>query len=172
MGLPPVRMAVNLSVIQLRNPKLHDIVRSVLDETGLDPSYLELEITESAATKEPDYILDILSRLKSLGVTLSIDDFGTEYSSLSRLKMLPVDRIKMDIQFVRGIDGNEKDKAITKVIINLAKNLGLKVIAEGVETETQLKFLHQKMCDEVQGFYYFRPMPADQVEAVLRNGMP
>jgi diguanylate cyclase (GGDEF) domain len=170
-GLPPVRMAVNLSIIQLRNPKLQDIIRNVLEETGLDPAYLELEITESVATRESDYIIDLLGRLKSLGVTLSIDDFGTEYSSLSRLKTLPVDRIKMDIQFVQGIDGSMKDKAITKVIINLAKNLGLKVIAEGVETESQLNFLYQKMCDEVQGFYYFRPMPADQVEFALKNNL-
>jgi diguanylate cyclase (GGDEF)-like protein len=168
-GLPPVRMAVNLSVIQLRHPRLKDIVRETLEETGLDPAWLELEITESVATRESDYIVGLLTRLKTLGVTLSIDDFGTEYSSLSRLKMLPVDRIKMDMQFVRGIEESEKDQAITKVIINLAKNLGLKVIAEGVETETQLKFLHQKMCDEVQGFYYFKPMPADEVEQVLRN---
>ena len=171
MGMPAARMAVNLSVIQLRNPRLQNIVKDTLEETGMDPAYLELEITESVATKESDYIIDVLRRLKSLGITLSIDDFGTEYSSLSRLKMLPVDRIKMDIQFVRGIDGSDKDKAITKVIINLAKTLGLKVIAEGVETETQLEFLNQKMCDEVQGFYYYRPMPADQVELALRNDM-
>ncbi len=169
MGLPPVRMSVNLSVIQLRNHKLRDIVSSILEETGMNPSWLELEITESAATRESEYIIGLLGRLKELGVLLSIDDFGTEYSSLSRLKMLPVDRIKMDMQFVHGIEGNDKDKAITKVIINLAKNLGIKVIAEGVETETQLNFLYQRMCDEVQGFYYFRPMPAEQVEAVLKN---
>ncbi len=169
MGLPPVRIAVNLSIIQLRNPKLQDIIQDVLEETGLDPAFLELEITESVATKEPEYIIDLLERLKSLGVKLSIDDFGTEYSSLSRLKMLPVDHIKMDIQFVHGIDGSSKDQAITNVIINLAKNLGLKVIAEGVETESQLSFLHQKMCDEVQGYYYYRPMPADQIEFVLKN---
>jgi diguanylate cyclase (GGDEF)-like protein len=169
MGLPPVRMAVNLSVVQLRNPRLRDIVRETLEVTGLKSAYLELEITESVATKEADYIVELLGRLKSLGVTLSIDDFGTEYSSLSRLKMLPVDRIKMDMQFVHGIEESDKDKAITKLIIGLAKNLGLKVIAEGVETEKQLNFLHQKMCDEVQGFYYFRPMPPEQVELVLRN---
>ncbi len=169
MGLPPVRVAVNLSIVQLRNPKLQDIIKDALEETGLDPALLELEITESVATKEADYIIDLLGRLKNLGVTLSIDDFGTEYSSLSRLKMLPVDRIKMDIQFVRGIDGTSKDKAITKVIINLAKNMGLSVIAEGVETESQLNYLSQKMCDEVQGYYYYRPMPADQVEVALKN---
>jgi len=170
-GLPMVRMSVNLSVIQLRNPKLKDIVRDTLEVTGLEPKWLELEITESVAMRESDYIVGLLSRLKTLGVTLSIDDFGTEYSSLSRLKTLPVDRIKMDMQYVRGIDESEKDQAITKVIINLAKSLGLKVIAEGVETETQMNFLYQRMCDEVQGYYYYRPMPAEEAEQVLREDM-
>ncbi|MGI5919781.1 MAG: EAL domain-containing protein [Christensenellales bacterium] len=170
-GLPLVRMSVNLSVIQLRNPRLKEIVRDTLEATGLEPRWLELEITESVAMRESDYIVGLLSRLKTLGVTLSIDDFGTEYSSLSRLKTLPVDRIKMDMQYVRGIDESEKDQAITKVIINLAKSLGLKVIAEGVETESQMNFLYQRMCDEVQGYYYYQPMPADEAEQVLRENM-
>jgi len=166
-----VRVAVNLSVIQLRNPRLKEIVRDTLEATGLEPKWLELEITESVAMRESDYIVGLLSRLKALGVTLSIDDFGTEYSSLSRLKTLPVDRIKMDMQYVRGIDESEKDQAITKVIINLAKSLGLKVIAEGVETESQMNFLYQRMCDEVQGYYYYKPMPAEEAEQVLREDM-
>ncbi|NLT97817.1 MAG: EAL domain-containing protein, partial [Christensenellaceae bacterium] len=170
-GLPLVRVAVNLSVIQLRNPRLKEIVRDTLEATGLEPKWLELEITESVAMRESDYIVGLLSRLKALGVTLSIDDFGTEYSSLSRLKTLPVDRIKMDMQFVRGIDESEKDQAITKVIINLAKSLGLKVIAEGVETESQMNFLYHRMCDEVQGYYYYKPMPAEEAEQVLREDM-
>jgi len=170
-GLPLVRVAVNLSVIQLRNPRLKEIVRDTLEATGLEPKWLELEITESVAMRESDYIVGLLSRLKALGVTLSIDDFGTEYSSLSRLKTLPVDRIKMDMQFVRGIDESEKDQAITKVIINLAKSLGLKVIAEGVETESQMNFLYHWMCDEVQGYYYYKPMPAEEAEQVLREDM-
>lgn len=169
LGLPHLRMAVNLSVSQFKNPKLVDIVEHILQETGLDPRYLELEITESVAVKESDYIIDVLTRLKDLGVSISIDDFGTEYSSLSRLKSLPVDRIKIDMQFVQGIEGSAKDQAITKVIINLAKSLGLKVIAEGVETAPQLEFLNQKMCDEVQGFYYYKPMPASEVEVILRQ---
>jgi len=113
----------------------------------------------------------ILEQLRGLGVTISIDDFGTEYSSLSRLKMLPLDRIKLDMQFVRGIEEGEKDKAITKVIISLAKTLGIKVIAEGVETRKQSDFLQERMCDEVQGFYFFRPMPAEQIEQILKNGI-
>ena len=171
MGLPRLRMAVNLSVIQLQNPRLKDIVRTILEDTGLEPSYLELEITESTATREAGRISGILEQLRGLGVTISIDDFGTEYSSLSRLKMLPLDRIKLDMQFVRGIEEGEKDKAITKVIISLAKTLGIKVIAEGVETRKQSDFLQERMCDEVQGFYFFRPMPAEQIEQILKNGI-
>jgi diguanylate cyclase (GGDEF)-like protein len=171
MGLPKLRMAVNVSASQFRNPFLVQHVKDNLRESGLDPAYLELEITESAANNEADYIIGVLNNLKDLGVSISIDDFGTEYSSLARLKMLPIDRIKMDMQFVHGIAGDDKDKAITKVIINLAQNLGLKVVAEGVETEQQLEFLSQRMCDEVQGYYYYRPMPARDTEAVLRESM-
>jgi EAL domain-containing protein (putative c-di-GMP-specific phosphodiesterase class I) len=147
------------------------MVGNILRETGLKPEYLELEITESIAIHEFYYIFEVLNELKKLGVYIAIDDFGTEYSSLSRLKLLPIDRIKMDIQFVRSIEISEKDRAITKVIINLAKDLGLKVIAEGVENERQLEFLSQRMCDEIQGFYYYKPMPADEVERVLKEGL-
>ena len=168
MGLPHIRMAVNVSVNQFRNPNLVDQVRQILRDADLRPEYLELEITENVAINEMNNILSILNGFKELGVSISIDDFGTEYSSLSRLKMLPIDRIKMDMQFVRGIEGNDKDRAITKVIINLAKNLGIKVIAEGVETKGQLEFLNQRMCDEVQGYYFYTPMPAQEVENILR----
>lgn len=169
MGLPCLRMSVNLSIKQFNNPYLVESVAHILQETGLNPEYLELEITESIAINEANYIIDILNKLKKLGVSIAIDDFGTEYSSLSRLKVLPLDRIKIDMQFVQGIEGSEKDRAITKVIISLAKNLGLKVLAEGVETASQSEFLNQKMCDEVQGFYYYRPMTAHEVEKLLRD---
>lgn len=167
-GLPCMRMAVNLSMYQFKNPNLVAQVESILKETGLDPSYLELEITESIAMKETDYIVDILNKLKRLGVTISIDDFGTEYSSLNYLKRLPVDRVKIAMQFVHGIAVSDKDEAITKAIIVLAKNLGLNVIAEGVETEEQLAFLSQRECDEIQGFYYHRPTPGVDMEALLK----
>lgn len=167
-GYPPLRMAVNLSVIQVNNPCFINIVEGILHETGLSPKYLELEITESIATKEAGNIAGVLNRLKQLGVSISIDDFGTEYSSLNRLKELPVDRIKIDMQFVQGIEVNEKDQAITKVIINLAKSLGLEVVAEGVETAPQLEFLNQRMCDEVQGFYFYKPMPAEEIEKLFK----
>lgn len=167
LGLPPARMAVNLSVEQIRNPKLVSIVERTLRETGLCPKYLELEITESTAVKEANYIIRVLNELKDLGVSIAIDDFGTEYSSLSRLKMLPIDRIKMDMLFVQGISDNEKDEAIARIIIQLGKNLGLNIIAEGVETEMQMNFLEKQVCDEVQGFYYYKPMPAEEIETIL-----
>jgi EAL domain-containing protein (putative c-di-GMP-specific phosphodiesterase class I) len=110
-----------------------------------------------------------LERLKALGVSIAIDDFGTAYSSLSRIKQLPIDRIKMAMEFVHGISVSEKDEAIAKIIINLAANLGLKVIAEGVETEYQFEFLKSRVCDEVQGFYFYKPMPASDVETILRD---
>ncbi|UNC93142.1 EAL domain-containing protein [Candidatus Contubernalis alkaliaceticus] len=169
MNLPPLRMSVNLSVEQFRNVNLANLVANTLSKTGLDSKYLELEITESTAVKEAGYIIGVLQELKELGVTIAIDDFGTEYSSLSRLKTLPVDRIKIDMQFVHGISEGNKDEAIAKIIIQLAKSLELKVTAEGVETEPQVEFFSKQMCDEIQGFYYYKPMSALELEKILLN---
>jgi diguanylate cyclase (GGDEF)-like protein len=168
-GYPLVRMSVNISVNQLRDPNIVGQIANVLQETGLKPEYLELEITEGSAINEANNIVQVLNDFKKLGITISIDDFGTEYSSLNRLKNLPIDRLKMDMHFVHGIEKDEKDRAITKVIINLAKNLDLEVIAEGVETEKQVKFLSQNMCNEVQGYYFYQPMPAEEIEELLRK---
>lgn len=151
------------------NPHIANQVKDIIEVTGLNPKYLELEITESIAVKEISYALDTLNSLKELGITIAIDDFGTEYSSLNRLKQLPIDRIKIDMQFIQGIENSEKDKAITMVIINLAKSLNLSVMAEGVETQKQMEFLNQKMCDDVQGYYYYKPMPADEFTEVLKD---
>ena len=167
LGLPKFRMGVNLSPIQFRNSKLASKLENILKETELEPEDLEIEITESMLVKDKDYLIDIMKDLKNLGVYIAIDDFGTEYSSLSRLNMLPIDRIKMDIRFVRGIEGNDKDRAIVNIILNLAKNLDINVIAEGVENKTQLEYLSQRMCDEVQGFYFYKPMPAEEIEEIL-----
>ncbi len=166
-GLPPIRIAANISAIQLHNPQFAEQLRQMLEKHRLAPERLELEVTESVAIREPVYIIGLLNQLKQIGVQLSIDDFGTEYSSLSRLKQLPVDRIKIDMQFVQGMEKNEKDLAITKVIINLAKSLRIKVIAEGVENAEQLVLLGHEQCDEVQGFYYYKPMPPEELEKVL-----
>nr|WP_276616034.1 EAL domain-containing protein [Paenibacillus timonensis] len=167
MGLPPVRMAVNLSMVQFQDRNLYRIVDRTLRETGLESKYLELEVTESMAADGEDAIIQVLHRLKELGVTLSIDDFGSGYSSLSRLKTLPVDRIKIDMQFVRGILQGNEDEAIAKTIIQLAKNLKLSVIAEGVESKSQFDFFNQYDCDEIQGYYFFKPMPTAEIEAIL-----
>ena len=167
MGLGDLRVAVNLSVVQLRNPNFVTQVGNILKRTGIDPGMVELEITESAMTTEPDYVIGVLNDLKNLGISISIDDFGTEYSSLNRLKMLPADSLKMGIQFVQGIEKSKKDQAIAVIIVNLAKNLDLKIVAEGVENRLQLNFLKNMMCDEVQGFYYYRPMPASDMVKIL-----
>lgn len=167
MGFGNMFMSVNLSVEQLRKDNLVEVVTQSLEETGLDPSLLELEITESIAIKEPDYIIKTLHDLKKLGITISIDDFGTEYSSLSRLRELPIDRIKMAMQFVHAITKGPKDEAIAGGVINLAKSIGLRVIAEGVEIEEQLAFLADKICDEAQGHYLYHPMPAEEIEKMF-----
>lgn len=168
-GLPPIRMAVNVSVRQLLSPNFVSNVRKVLEENQLDPYYLELEVTENIAIQESDYIFNVLSDLKKLGISLAIDDFGIEYSSLNRIKMLPIDRLKIDMHFIRGILTNEKDKVIVDVIIKLAKDLNLKVIAEGVEQVEQLEYLKNKNCDEVQGYYFYQPLSDMNMEEVLRN---
>lgn len=171
-GLPPVRMSVNVSLQQLRSACFPDKVAEILRRTGMPPDRLELEVSESVATGGSEDIPQYMARLKKLGVAISIDDFGTGYSSLSRLKLLPVDRLKLDIQFVHGIERDEKDRAISKVIISLAKSLHLRITAEGVETAAQLAFLNERLCDEVQGFYYYHPMPAAEAEQVLAAGIP
>lgn len=162
-----VRMAVNLSTIQFRNSNLVTMLMEIINETKLDPNQLEIEITESMLINDRDYLVEIMKQLKGIGIYLAIDDFGTEYSSLSRLNMLPIDRIKMDIRFVQGIEGNDKDRAIVNIIINLAKNLDIDVIAEGVENKKQFDFLAERMCDEIQGFYFYKPMTASEVEEIL-----
>lgn len=169
MGLPALRIAVNLSIEQFRNPNLVNLVATTLNETGLKPEYLELKITEGMAVREAAYFIEVLRSLKEMGVTIALDDFGTEYSSLSRLKALPVDRIKVDMHFVHGISAGNKDEAITKTIIQLAKNLKLMVLAEGVETAEQFAFFSQQMCDDIQGFFFYKPMPAADIEALLFN---
>lgn len=174
-GILNVPIAVNISVNQFQNTKIVEEITRILKETDLNPNDLELELTENIIMKEPEYIIESLKQLKQLGIKVAIDDFGTEYSSLRYIKQLPVDKIKIDISFVRGININAKDEAIIKVIIVLAKNLGLKVIAEGVETNEQLDFLRNQMCDEIQGYYYYKPMPASQIEELMKkikNNLP
>jgi len=166
-GLSVMRMAVNLSVQQFRAHGLVASVERALLDTGMRPADLELEITESTAVEESDDVLAKLAALKALGVTISIDDFGMEYSSLSRLAQLPIDRVKLAMPFVQGIEAGGREAAVADAIIILARTLGLKVIAEGVETSVQHAFLLSKQCDDAQGFLFFRPMPAQAVERSL-----
>ena len=169
IGLPPVRIAVNVFFNQLIHPDFVSQVEGIIQKTRINPEYLDIEITETAAMKDPSYIAGVLEGLKSLGVTISLDDFGTEYSSLNRLKLLPFDCIKMDMQFVRGINGSPKDQSFARMIINLAKNLDLRLIAEGVETPNQDEFLYLHQCDEAQGYYYSKPLPASEIKELLRQ---
>ena len=166
-GLPPARVSVNLSARQFHQRNVARQVMSVLDETGLDPRYLELELTESTIMKHPEEATRMLNELSALGIGLAIDDFGTGYSSLNRLKRFPVDRLKIDRSFVADIGVSSDDEAITAAIITLAHSLDLRVIAEGVETRAQFDFLKARACNEMQGYFFSRPVPQDELAALL-----
>ncbi|MFK7701228.1 putative bifunctional diguanylate cyclase/phosphodiesterase [Pseudomonas caspiana] len=170
-GLEPIRVSVNLSVHQLRQGKLVTLVRHVLEETGLAPHWLELELTESQLLDSVEHIITTFQQLRELGVKLAIDDFGTGYSSLSYLKRFPVDYVKIDQAFIRGLGEGTEDAAITRAIIAMAHSLGLKVVAEGVETQAQLDFLRSNDCDEVQGYLISRPIEADALAGVLKENV-
>ncbi|CDF95833.1 Sensory box/GGDEF family protein [Pseudomonas sp. SHC52] len=167
-GLAPIRVSVNLSVHQLRQGKVVSLVRQVLEETGLAPEYLELELTESQLLDSVEHIIATFQQLRDLGVKLAIDDFGTGYSSLSYLKRIPVDYVKIDQAFIRGLEEGGEDAAITRAIIAMAHGLSLKVVAEGVERPGQLEFLKAERCDEVQGYLISRPVEAEGLAALLR----
>lgn len=169
MGFAPIRIAVNISVIQLGDSGFIQKVTDILQRTKLEPKYLELEITENVALLESKMIIERLVALRNMGISLTIDDFGMEYSSLNRIKSFPVDRLKIDMNFVQGIMTNSKDRAIIEVIINLAKNLNLKVIAEGVEELCQVEVLKELSCDEMQGYYFYHPLEKEEMEKILSN---
>lgn len=168
-GLEPIRVSVNLSVHQLRQGKLVSLVRQVLEDTGLAPRYLELELTESQLLDSVEHIIATFQQLRDLGVKLAIDDFGTGYSSLSYLKRIPVDYVKIDQAFIRGLGEGTEDAAITRAIITMAHGLSLKVVAEGVERREQLEFLKNECCDEVQGYLISRPVEAPELAALLQG---
>jgi len=170
-GLPPTVVSVNVSARQFRTANFVRIVADTLAATGLAPGYLEIELTESVMHDAPQLVA-MLGELKKLGVHIAIDDFGTGYSSLNSLKRFPVDRLKIDRSFVEHIATDSDDAAIVRTIIALGHNLGLKVLAEGVETIEQLGFLRRHGCEEVQGFYFNRPMSAEQFPEVLRGAVP
>ena len=163
-GHSPMVIAVNLSAVQFRHPDLPELVSRILSEAGLPPEYLELELTEGVAMHDPQSAIAVMNDLHERGVRMSIDDFGTGYSSLSYLKKFKVYKLKIDQSFVRDINTDSEDRAIVSAVINLARSLGLRTIAEGVETPGQLAFLIEQGCNEVQGYYYSKPLVSDQFE--------
>lgn len=170
-GIGDLRVAVNLSGYQLQHKTLLATVTKVLEETGMEAKWLELEITESVIMQNPDITVSILSSISDLGIHISIDDFGTGYSSLAHLKRFSVNTLKIDKSFVRDVDLNSTDAAITTAIIAMGNSLSLNVIAEGVETQAQYDFLRENKCDQVQGYLFSRPLPADEIIEVLKNNL-
>jgi diguanylate cyclase (GGDEF)-like protein len=168
-GLPPIPVAVNISALHFQQKSFSQEVARILDRSGLSPEYLELELTESSILRDADTTISTMNRLKSLGLKLSLDDFGTGYSSLSQLKRLPLDALKVDQSFVRGLPDDADDLAITTAIIHLGKALNLTVIAEGVETEPQREVLRSSMCDQIQGYLIAKPMPAADFAQFMRQ---
>jgi len=167
-GLPTLRVAVNLSARQCTEDSLIQLVSEVLDDTGLGADALELEITESLVMQNPEQTAKLLVLLKEMGVHLAMDDFGTGYSSLAYLKRFPIDSIKIDRSFIQGLPGDVDDATITQAVIAMAHSLRLRACAEGVETKQQLQFLREQGCDEVQGYYFSRPLPFDRFVEYMR----
>lgn len=168
-GFDPMIVAVNISAVQFRHPDLPGLVTKILNEVGLAPEYLEIELTEAAAMSNPDLACDIMENLHSQGIRMSIDDFGTGYSSLSYLKKFKVYKLKIDQSFVRDIHIDPDDKAIVKAIISMAHSLGLITIAEGVETIGQLEYLREQGCNEIQGYYYSKPLSPEPFEIFVQG---
>jgi diguanylate cyclase (GGDEF)-like protein/PAS domain S-box-containing protein len=169
-GLPDVTMAVNVSAIEFRDKNFLNRLFEVINETGLDPRLLELELTESVLMKHAASTAVILQSLREAGIRLAVDDFGTGYSSLSYLRKFPVDAVKIDQSFIRQISADD-DTTIVKAVIGMARGLKLRVIAEGVETPEELAFLRAYRCDEAQGYYFSRPVPARQFAMMLKDAM-
>lgn len=168
-GFPPFHIAVNVSALQLKNREIVSQVARILEETGMEGRYLELELTESMVLDKSEDLIAILRDFKEMGITISIDDFGTGHSSLANLQLLPVDKVKIDISFIRNVTKSEQDATIVAGIIEMAHKLGLKVVAEGVETEEQQMYLLEHHCDIMQGYHFSRPMVAGDFEALLVN---
>jgi diguanylate cyclase (GGDEF)-like protein len=166
-GLAPIPIAVNVSAVQFRQEGFCDLIRRVLAETRLAPQYLEIEVTESVLMSNEKATSETLKELKSMGLNLTIDDFGTGYSSLTYLRHFPVGKLKIDRSFIKDVAARADDAAITTAIIGMARSLGLKVVAEGVETEAQLAFLRGQGCDEAQGYYFSRPVAAEKLIEML-----
>jgi EAL domain-containing protein (putative c-di-GMP-specific phosphodiesterase class I) len=169
-GLPAIEMAVNVSSVEFRNDEFLESISTILKETGLEPRYLELELTESVLMQHAEFSVPVLQKLKAMGVRLAIDDFGTGYSSLSYLRQFPIDTLKVDQSFIHEINAETDEAAIISAVINMGCHLKHRVIAEGVETAEQLAFLRAHGCDEGQGYYFGRPMPALETAKLLNLG--
>jgi diguanylate cyclase (GGDEF)-like protein/PAS domain S-box-containing protein len=168
-GVREVRVAVNVSSRQFVEGDLESVVRAAIERHGIEPGMLELELTESALMSNAERTIEVLERLKKLGIRIAIDDFGTGYSSLAYLKRFPIDKLKIDIAFVRDIVTNPDDAAIALAIISMARSLHMQVIAEGVETRAQMAYLRRHRCDEIQGFHFSRALPASQLAQLVRK---
>jgi EAL domain-containing protein (putative c-di-GMP-specific phosphodiesterase class I) len=166
-GLPFIHVSVNVSARQFSDKDLFAKVVRALQDSGLEAKYLELELTESLIMQDMAQAIDTMKRLQGLGIQLSIDDFGTGYSSLSALKTFPVARLKIDKTFIRSLPVNEHDKAVASAMISLGQKLNLRVIAEGVESDEQVTFLRAHNCDEMQGYHFSRPVPAEAITEML-----
>jgi diguanylate cyclase (GGDEF)-like protein len=169
-GLSPITVAVNISARQFRNEGFADMIAEVLHETGLEPRWLDLELTESMIMDHPEGAAAMMSRLKETGISLSLDDFGTGYSSLNYLRCFPVDTLKIDSSFIADVESDPGSASVANSIIDIAHNLGIEAVAEGVETEEQLDFLRRCGCDKFQGFLFSRPVPVEQFAELLREG--
>jgi len=166
--MPPL-MAINLSPVELRSESIAEDILKTIADAGIEPHQLELEITETALMKDVDHSAELLRILRGRGIHISVDDFGTGYSSLSYLKRFSIDTLKIDRSFIRELSINPDDIAVVAAIIAMSHRLGVRVIAEGVETEAQLACLRSLRCDNVQGYLFAKPMPADEAEAWLRS---
>jgi diguanylate cyclase len=170
-GLPPVTMAVNISAVQFRNENFLEDVFAILKDTGLDPRFLELELTESVLMKHAESTESVLRTLRARGVQVAIDDFGTGYSSFSYLRKFPIDALKIDQSFVCQITTVPDETVIVKAVISMGRSLKLRVVAEGVETQEQLAFLQAHQCDEAQGYYFSRPVLPGPFAKLLETGI-
>ncbi|MBN3895083.1 MAG: EAL domain-containing protein [Nostoc sp. NOS(2021)] len=171
-GFPPITIAVNLSLKQFRQPKLLETIAKVLEQTGLEPRFLELEITETTVIEDLNFTTRVLENLQQMGIYISIDDFGTGHSSLSRLQLLPLHNLKIDKSFIQDLTHDVKVAHIVKAIVGLGQSLGLKLTAEGVEKKEELEFLKSINCDDVQGFLFYRPLSALKATEILESKRP
>jgi EAL domain-containing protein (putative c-di-GMP-specific phosphodiesterase class I) len=168
-GLPSMRIAVNLSASQFRQGNVVAMIRNALEQAGLEPRFLEVELTESAVMTDPEESIAILERLSEMGVLVSVDDFGTGYSSMSYLRRFPIDKLKIDRGFISQVTARPEEASIVRAIISLAHSLKLKVVAEGVESTDQLDFLKTLGCDQYQGYHFSRALPSSQFEELIRS---